>query len=194
VHRWRPFPEHHLTVVEGIVTTRVARTLVDLAGVLHPKRTERAVDSCLGARMLSVASLHATFAELAGRGRKGVAVMRAILAERPDDYVAPESGLEVRFRAILRDAGLPDPVRQLDTGGEDGWVGRADFAYRELSLLMEVDGRAHHSAKLDLDADARRDAALRAAGWRHVERFSSEDVRFRPAEVVACVRRHLVDR
>ncbi|HEX3622098.1 MAG TPA: DUF559 domain-containing protein [Acidimicrobiales bacterium] len=191
VHRWRPFPDHHLTVVDGIPTTRVARTLVDLAGVLHPGRTERAVDSCLGARMLTVASLHATFAELAGRGRKGVAVMRAILAERPEGYVAPESELEVRFLAVLDAAGLPAPVRQLDTGGPDGWIGRADYAYRAEGVRMEVDGRTHHTAKLDRDADERRDAALRAGGWRHIERFTWADVMVEPGQTVARVRRHL---
>lgn len=45
VHRWRALPDHHLTVVEGIATTRVARTLVDLAGVLPQGRTVRAVDN-----------------------------------------------------------------------------------------------------------------------------------------------------
>ena len=63
VHRWRPFPDHHLTVLNGIVTTRSARTLVDLAGVLHPRRTERAVDNCLAAGSVSLVSLHATFLE-----------------------------------------------------------------------------------------------------------------------------------
>ncbi|MGH7301075.1 MAG: hypothetical protein ACREJE_11740, partial [Candidatus Rokuibacteriota bacterium] len=168
VHRWRPFPDQHLTVVEGIVTTRVARTLVDLAGVLHPRRTERAVDSALGARMVALGSLHATFRELAGRGRKGTAAMRAILEARPEGYAAPESELEVRFLALLRDAGLPEPVRQLNAGDDDGWIGRVDFAYPAQRVLIELDGRAYHTAKLDRDADRTRDARLRGAGWRTV--------------------------
>ena len=191
VHRWRPFPEHHLTVVDAIVTTRVARTVVDLAGVLHPGRTERAVDTCLGARMVTVAALHATFAELAGRGRTGVAAMRAILAERADDYVAPESELEARFLDVVQRAGLPDPVRQLDAGGRDGWVGRVDSAYPNAGLLVELDGVASHSARLDREADEKRDAMLRAAGWRHVERFGWGEVTRRPDEVIGRLRRHL---
>jgi hypothetical protein len=191
VHRWRPFPDHHLTVVEGIATTRVARTLVDLAGVLHPGRTERAVDSCLGARMVSLATLHATFGELARPGRKGVAAMRAILADRPDTYVAPESELEARFLALIRAAGLPAPVRQLDTGDEDGWIGRVDYGYPWCSVLFELDGRANHTAKLDREADEHRDTRLRAAGWRHVERFGWADVAVHPQAVVARVRAHV---
>lgn len=140
--------------------------MVDLAGVLHPRRTERAVDSCLGAGIVSLASLHATFLELAGRGRTGTAVMRAILDDRTEGYVAPESELEARFLDLVRAAGLPEPVRQLDAGSDDRWVGRVDFAYPPFKLLLELDGRVHHSAKLDQEADEARDSILRAAGWR----------------------------
>jgi hypothetical protein len=192
VHRWRPFPGEHLTVIDGIVTTRVARTLVDLAGVLHPARTERAVDSCLGGGMVSLESLRATFADLAGRGRKGTAVMRSILDVRPEGYVAPQSELERRFLALLEGAGLPPPVRQLDTGDDLRWIGRVDFAYRPERVLFELDGRAHHTAKLDRDADAERDRLLRAAGWRHIVRVRWYDVTVDPAGLLARVRRLLV--
>ncbi len=188
VHRWRPFPAEHLTVIDGIVTTRVARTLVDLAGVLHPARTARAVDSCLGARMVTLGALHATFAGLAGRGRKGAAAMRAILNERGAGYVAPESELEALFLALVRDAGLPAPVRQLDAGSDDGWVGRVDVAFPPGKVVVELDGRAHHSSKSDRDADARRDAVLRASGWEHIERFGWTDVTVTPHAVLARLR------
>lgn len=190
VHRWRPFPDHHLTVVDGIVTTRVARTLVDLAGVLHPGRTERAVDNCLAAAMVTIDTLQCIFGDMAGRGRGGVAVMRAILAERDADYVAPASELEARFIALARIAGC-DLERQLDTGDADGWIGRVDFGCRPMGLLIELDGRRHHSALLDRRADERRDARLRAAGWRHIERFTWADVVDRPAWVVARLRQLL---
>lgn len=193
VYRWRPFPAHHLTVVERIVTTRPARTLVDLAGVVHPKRTARAVDNCLAARMVTLDSLHAAFGELAGRGRKGVAVMRAILGERDADYVAPESELEAIFTELVRAAGLPEPVRQLDVGDGQEWIARVDVAYPRIGLLIELDGGRHHSTLLDREADERRDRRLLAGGWRHVVRFSWFDVVHRPAEVLDCLRRLLAE-
>jgi len=188
VHRWRPFPAEHLTVVDGIVTTRVARTLVDLAGVLHPGRTERVVDSCLGAGLVSLGTLHTTFADLVGRGRKGIAVMRTILDARGAGYVAPESDLEARFLALVRDAGFPEPVRQLDVGSGEGWVGRVDVGFPAFKVIVELDGRTHHSAKLDREADARRDGILRAAGWDHIERFGWVDVTATPHAVLARLR------
>lgn len=193
VHRWRPFPDHHLTVIDDIVTTRAARTLVDLAGVVHPRRTERAVDNCLAAGSVTFDSLHATFLELAGRGRKGVAVMREVLGERDADYVPPASELEALFMELLRLAGLPEPVRQLDAGDSDGWIGRVDFAYPPLRVLIELDGRRFHSALLDRRADARRDQRLRAAGWREVVRLSWFDVVHQPELVVALLRRLLAE-
>jgi hypothetical protein len=190
VHRWRPFPDDHLTTIEGIVTTRAARTLVDLAAVVHPGRLERAVDTCLAAGSVTFDSLHATFLQLAGRGRTGAAAMRAILRERDGDYVPPASELEALFVSLLRDAGLPPPVRQLDVGDNDDWIGRVDFAYPGLGLLIELDGRRFHSALLDRRSDARRDERLIAGGWR-VVRLSWFDVVHRPAEVVELLSRLL---
>ncbi|MDQ4071054.1 MAG: DUF559 domain-containing protein [Actinomycetota bacterium] len=188
VHRWRPFPEHHLTVIDGIVTTRVGRTLVDLAGVLHPGRTARAVDNCLAAGLVTFGALQGAFFDLASRGRKGVGVMRALLVERGPLYVAPASELEARFLELVHAAGLPEPVRQLDVGDDRRWIGRVDFAYPHLGVLIELDGERHHSALLDREADARRDAALLSAGWKTVERYGWDDIVRRPDAVGARVR------
>jgi len=186
VHRWRTLPGHHLTVIDGIVTTRVARTLVDLAGVLHPSRTERAVDNCLAARTVTVGTLRAVFTELARPGRKGIAVMRRVLDERGDAYVAPASELEACFLAVVHRHDLPEPRRQLDAGDDAGWVGRVDFAYPKAKLLIELDSHRYHSSKLDLEADAARDRRLRAAGWR-TERFCWVDVAA-PERILALIR------
>ncbi|MGI8806294.1 MAG: type IV toxin-antitoxin system AbiEi family antitoxin domain-containing protein [Acidimicrobiales bacterium] len=186
VHRWRVLPEHHLTEVDGIVTTRAARTLVDLAGVLHPLRTERALDNCLAARTVTVGTVRATFIDLARPGRKGVAVMRRLLDERGAGYVPPASELEACFLAVVRRHDLPEPLRQFDVGDVAGWIGRVDFAYPVRKLLIELDSHRHHSSKLDREADTARDRRLRAIGWR-VERFGWADV-IDPRPVVALLR------
>lgn len=191
VHRSRVLPEHHMTVVDGIPVTRLARTLVDLAGALHPGRTARAIDNCLSAGLVDLSSLQATFEELAERGRTGAAAMRQILGERQGEYVAPASELEARFIELVRSAGLPEPVRQFDAGDDNDWIGRIDFAYPDIGLLIELDSRRHHSALLDRTADARRDNRLVAGGWREVARFSWFDVVDRPVQTLARLRRLL---
>lgn len=175
VHRWRVLPPDHLTVIEGIPTTRVPRTLMDLAGVLHPARTERAVDNCLAARTATLGSLRAAFIDLARPGRKGIAIMRRLLDERSDGYVAPASDLEACFVALIRRHGLPQPARQVDVGDGDGWIGRVDFAYLEIRLIIELDSGRHHTSKLDVESDRERDRRLRAAGWR-IERLTWNDL------------------
>jgi very-short-patch-repair endonuclease len=192
VHRWRILPDHHLTVVEGIPTTRVPRTLCDLAGVLHPGRTERALDSCLSLGIATPGTMQATFSDLAGRGRKGTAVMRRLLADRTEGYVPPASELEARFRDLVRDAGLSEPVRQLDVGDGEDWIGRVDAAYPARKLVLELDSGRHHTAVLDRDADGRRDAAMGTAGWR-VERITWRELTDRPDLVVSRLRQLLTE-
>ena len=60
----------------------------------------------------------------------------------------------------------------------------ADFAAREARLVVEVDGRCHERRGA---ADARRDRALRHAGWR-VVRVEAELVLRALPEAVAVVR------
>jgi very-short-patch-repair endonuclease len=179
-------PPHHTTAVDGIPVTTLPRTLFDLAAVVSPARLERVVDTVVSKSPGVLVVLHALLDELAEHGRNGIAAMRAILAERPPGYVAPASGLEARFMDILAGAGLPPMERQLDVGGHD-WIGRVDFADRELRLIVEVDSALHHSSTLDRENDRRRDAELTAAGWRQVLRISDDLIWHRPSEVAAVV-------
>lgn len=182
----RCLPDHHLTVVEGIQVTTVARTVFDLARIVHPARTERALDNALARNLTSVRSLSEVADELAEHGRTGSTLMRELLAVRRFTYVPPESGVEARFLGVLREAGVELPERQVDLGG-DQWVGRVDFLYPKLRLVIEIDSSIHHSTALDKAADARRDRQLEAAGYR-VCRIRAIDVWHRPHLVVAKVR------
>ena len=190
VHRSRVLPAEHLTEIDGIPTTRVARTLIDLAGVLHPARVERAVDSCLARGAVTLDALAANTAQLATRGRTGITLMRALLEARGAGYVAPESELEARFLDLVRAAALPEPRRQVATGDEQGVIGRVDFAYPGARLFVELDGRRHHSALLDREADRTRDNRLVVGGWR-VMRLNWDDVT-RRADRVASALRHVL--
>lgn len=188
VHRTLWLPECHVGAVDGIPCTRVARTLVDLAGVLPPGRTERALDSCLAAGQATVPALATVMAQLARPGRPGIGLMRRLLEERSGGYVAPASELEALFRALVRSAGLPEPVAQHDVGDGGRWLGRTDHAYPDLRLLIELDSRRHHMSKIDFEADRARDNRRVAAGWRPL-RFTWADVTTRPKEVIDVLHR-----
>jgi hypothetical protein len=172
--------------VHGIPVTPVARTLCDLASVVHPLRVERALDTCLAQRLVTIPAVWRSLDDLPRRGRKGTGLMRRLLLVRGSDYVAPASELERRLLALLQAAGLPAPAREVDVGDTDGWVGRVELVYREARLLIEADSRLHHSSVSDRRADAARDARLDAGGW-HVHRVTSDQIIRRPHEVVAQV-------
>lgn len=185
VHHPRLLPAHHRTVLDGIPVTTPARTLFDLAGVLPPGRTERAVDNALAMSPTLLRALHRMLPELARRGRTGIRAMRAILADRPAGYIAPASGLEARVIRLLEEAGIRSR-RQVDLGGDD-WIGRVDLLVEGTNVVVEVDSARWHSSRLDRLRDAERDAALRQRGLE-VVRVSEEDAWHRPAELVRRVR------
>ena len=161
------------TVVDGIPVTTVARTLLDVAASEHPRRVERALDNALAMRLTSVASL--AMPVRTSRGRTGVRLLRSLVEARSGGgYVPPESELEARFLALVRQAGLPEPELQVFVGG-DAPAGRADMVWRAAQVVVELDSRRHHSALLDAKEDVRRDVAAAHGGWR-VLRVTWEDV------------------
>jgi hypothetical protein len=161
LHRTRLLPTHHVTVVDGIPLTTPGRTLFDLAGLLPPARTERAVDNALAKSPRLLHALHRLLPELAERGRGGITVMRALLDERPVGYIAPASGLEARAVRILEVTGT--------------------------NVVIEVDSARFHTSLLDRERDARRDAELAATGYV-VVRVTEQEVWTQPDEVVRRVR------
>jgi very-short-patch-repair endonuclease len=181
--RWDPPPYGSLhampvrsgeaTVVDGIPCTTVPRTLFDLAATERlERRVERAVDNALAMRLTTVEALRELVA--ASKGRPGVRLMRELLADRGADYVPPASELAARFFELIRQAGLPAPVRQVAVGGSE-LAGRVDALWRDHKLIAELDSRRHHSARLDAQADARRDVLAARAGYR-IQRITWDDV------------------
>jgi hypothetical protein len=178
-------------IIKQIPSTSVARTLFDLAGVLQASRLERALDSCLAAKLLTVGALWSIYHDFAPGGRTGWQLIRELLEARGEGYIAPASELERLFLDIVRAAHLPEPERERNLGDGDGWIGRVEFVYREARLLIEIDGRLHHTALLDRKHDRERDNRFMADGWR-VLRIDYEMLTRRPHEVAALVRRALM--
>jgi hypothetical protein len=183
-------PQLHRRTLHNVPTTTVARTLFDLCAVVHPKRAERAVDSCLSRKWVTMPALWRVLDDLAIQGRNGTCAMREILMARGEGYVAPASELEADFLALLRRAGLPLPERELDLGDADQWIGRVEFVYRAERVLIEVDSRLHHSALLDFEHDRDRDNRFAADGYR-VLRITYLMIKELPRDVERIVRRAL---
>lgn len=183
LHHPTVLPTDHCTVHDGVPVTTLARTVCDLAGCERSARLERVLHAALRTG-LSWKALEQAVADLAGPGRPGSGVVRELLARHRGRPVLG-SGLEARFLDALRAAGLPEPRRQVDVGG-DTWVGRVDFLYDDPRLVVEIDGSWCHDGVLDAQRDRRRNAALVAAGFSVLP--LAEDLVLHRAEAARLVR------
>ena len=167
LHTSTALPDEHLAVVNGLLTTTPARTVLDMAAVLRRNQLERLIDR-LWAKGLLLPSQLVWMADGWGRGRANADALRHIAAERSDQELAPESNTESRLAQVLRDAGQPPMRRQVWVGGDQP-VGRIDFVDDDAWLLLEVQSELFHGSLSDRRRDAERHAQLRALGWDLME-------------------------
>ena len=185
-HETRSLPDRHLTVRNAIPVVTTARLIVELASREHPRRVERSVDNAIAAGTLSPQQLFSVVTELAGRGRTGSTFLRALVEQLSPGYVPPASELEARFRDVVRAAGLPEPVLQLEAGG-GAWIGRVDVSYPAARLIIELDSRRWHDSRGAVDSDRRRRNDLVRAGWTVIQ-VTWRQLHDDPIAVVALVR------
>ncbi|MBA2348811.1 MAG: type IV toxin-antitoxin system AbiEi family antitoxin domain-containing protein [Solirubrobacterales bacterium] len=132
--------------------TAVPRTLIDLADVGSFAELRAATDTL---RTFSPVALAAAQRRAPGRPGRGN-VTRLLEA----DQAHTKSELERRYLRLLRRHGLPRP------SGLNVWVGghKADCVYEDQRLVVELDGRAYHLRRTQIDADHRRDEDYQLAG------------------------------
>jgi hypothetical protein len=170
-----------LTVVGGMPVTTPPRTLLDLAGVVAPRHLERAVNDAEVLRLADAMSLE----DLVRRHprRRGVAVLRRILADGRAGATVTRSELEDRFIAFVDRAGLPRPEVNAALALAGGWI-EADCLWRSQRLVVELDGYTSHATRAAFERDRARDRALQASGWR-VVRLTWRQLAEEPATVAA---------
>lgn len=148
---------------DGIPTTTVARTLLDIAAS-EPGRFEQALGEAEYRRLDDPVGLTALVAR--HPTRRGVATVRAALASARAGATREE--LEHRFRALISKHKLPRP--EFNAGLElapGRWI-KPDCIWRKARLIVELDSRAAHETASRFDSDRERDRLLMLAGWRVV--------------------------
>jgi hypothetical protein len=203
VHETFWLPAHHVTTVDGLPVTSVARTVFDLAGLprhpaafqhpglreIHTKRITWLVNHALRDHGMRMVDLNRVLAAVGRRGKPGTAIIRAVVADLGLDYEPTASELEDLFLEVCAAYGIEPPDEQIDLGTKDKWVGRVDFVWRAATLIVEVDG-SQHRAPLDRRADRRRDDDLGGEGWTVIRVTWWQLVR-EPESVIARLRAHL---
>lgn len=191
VHRSRTLAATDITHVDGIPCTTVARTLLDLGDHDDPALLEDALDRADQRRRLRPRQIADQLARNANR--PAARRLRTAIDVRRPGRKPVESLLERRFVTALRDAGVPEPERQVVLELGDGGPGiRVDFMWREQRLILETDGRETHGTAGAFESDRRRDQRLVAAGWRPV-RVTWRQVGDDPTAVATLVRGLVAD-
>jgi very-short-patch-repair endonuclease len=174
--RGRPtLAEKDLASIDGIPVTGVVRTLVDLATELAPIAVERAVNEADKRDLIDPEALRIALDGY--EGEPGTPLLRKLLDRRT--FRLSDSDLEIFFRPIAIEAGLPFPLsKQIVNGWE------VDFYWPDLGLVVETDGLRYHRTASSQTRDARRDRAHALAGMTPL-RFTHYEVRYEPAVVRA---------
>lgn len=169
IHRARTVRPREIAVVEGLPMTTPARTILDSALGASVRQAQRLIRE-------------AEYRELLGAGAIADVVRRnpfhpASSVLREADPRTAESGLrqtpiEDRMGTVLERIPLAEPLPQHPVIGASGQTYRADFAWPDLRLIVETDGRTAHDRSTSFQSDRQRDADLAAAGWLTL-RFTS---------------------
>jgi very-short-patch-repair endonuclease len=176
-----PLPPDEVAVVVQIPVTSVARTLLDLAGVLTNRQLEQALNETevLGLTdRLSLPDLLERYPR-----RRGSSALRALLRDGSATRGVTRSKLERRFLALLDRADLPRPRLNAHVAVR-GRFFEVDCLWRERQLIVELDGREVHGTELAFEKDRERDRLLLVEGWR-VTRITWRQLRGDAATVIA---------
>ena len=187
VHRTLLDPAFTTTKL-GIPVTNAFRTLRDVVTVVGERRGNQLFDELLRKGLVSMASLREMVDREVGSGHRGIGVLRHLLEQRSTDYQPSASELQAAVRKLLAQAGWRFVEEFVVTDGEGNFVARVDFKLEGSPVVVEVDGRANHSSKLDWQKDLDRRNLLTAEGLAVVH-ATYEKVMHHPEDFLAEVAR-----
>ena len=149
----------------GIPTTSMTRTLIDLSGVLPGAAVVALADHVLAKRLVRLEYLAKRLEALGTQGRGGAGRMAGIVADRLGRTRFADSEPQRLLIRIVTEAGLPLPEIEFAIQLPNGDWRFVDAAWVVQRLIVEVNSYTYHS---DLDAWARdqeRNNELMALGW-----------------------------
>jgi hypothetical protein len=173
-----------ITEDDGIPTTTVARTLLDLAAILDRPQLERAIEQAEALRLSDATPLAALVTRYPGR--RGTAVLKAILGAENRTAGMSRSELEDRFLRFLAERGLPAPPTNVWLQLGEDWI-EVDCAWPDQRVVVELDSWAYHGTKAAFRRDRARDRRLKVAGWQPL-RITAWDIHEQPQALEAELR------
>jgi len=180
VHRTDRIGPADVVEIEGLPVTAPARTVVDLASRLSLARLRLLVEDQAVSRQIGLAALGAALGGVRARGRSGVGRLALVLDELGPADGIPRSELERLLDEVVALAGLPEPSHEYPLPGRGARTGFVDRCWAGCRLILEADGRAWHSRRSEMLADADRSLQAQEVGFQTTrllwEHLSSDPV------------------
>ena len=175
--------ERDQSEVERIPVTAVARTQLDLAAMYSVAEVEHMLERSEELKLLDVRAIE----ELLGRAghHPGAGKLhRALDIYRPDPAFT-RSKLERRFRALVRQAGLPAPAMNFNVAGFE-----LDAYWEAERFMVELDVFETHGSRAAFERDRLREDELLLIGIETI-RVTGPRLRREPKATIARVEAHL---
>jgi hypothetical protein len=183
VHRTKVDPAF-VTTKLGIPVTNAFRTVLDLVHVVDEQRANQLLDEAIRKGLVSMEALWRFVRRESRQGRRGVGKLRRLLEQRDPGYQPSASEFQAEVRALLIGAGLTFVEEYVVTDSEGRFVARVDFLLDDAPVVVEADGRATHSSKLDWEHDLARRNGITAQGLAVIH-ATRDRVRNHPDELLA---------
>jgi very-short-patch-repair endonuclease len=180
LHRARDLHRHDMTRRDGIPTTSVPRTLLDLAVVAPDRALKRAVNEADRRGRLNREAVRELLER--NQGRRGTRRLRAVIARVDPGTRRTRSELEVDFRKLWREFKIEEPISNETVAGYE-----VDMFWPEADLIVELDHYDYHRTPAEFTNDRRKWAALKKLG-HEVLPVSDEWLNNDPREVAETVR------
>jgi very-short-patch-repair endonuclease len=191
IHESKDLEAGDVVGVCGIPTTTAVRTVVDVGASASVRFVEHCLDTGLRMELFNLAEVRSFIKRVARSGRSGVGKIRPLVDQRDAWETASESALEDRFRRLIADSALPAPTPQYQVRAGSAIVCRADFAYPDRRILIELDGERYHMDRATFQRDRVKQNQAHALGWI-VYRFTWRQVIDTPEVVVATLASALI--
>ena len=175
VHRSRILEPRDIRTHRDLPVTSPARTVLDVAATLPDRDLGYIVNEGLTRGLLTEADIYEILRR-AGR-HPGRHTLTNLMANWTGTLT--ESQAQRQLLELIREAGLPLPESEVPL-----LEYRVDMLWRDLNLVVEVDGYGAHGTRSAFERDRRRDARLKTAGFT-VIRFTAREIEHDPLAVIA---------
>jgi hypothetical protein len=156
IHRARRLESVDLQRVEGLPTTSVPRTLLDMAAAVAFERLEKLVERSEELELFDLRAVEELLARTMGHHGQG-RLRRAISLYKPSSFT--RSGLEKRWLELVLAAGLPQPhMNYVEHGFE------LDCYWPEYRFAVELDVFETHGTRAAFERDHVRQEELKLLG------------------------------